>query len=199
MTKATLATRAAVGLSAALISALSLVACGSEDSGADEPVEETSELVDDSADDSADDAVEDADEDADESAKRRDRERPATRDERRHEPSEQDEETASQSSESNVASGTMSAQEFCAAYTRYETNGVFAEADSPTGARQAADRLDRLASRAPRAIEEDIQLMARLYGEIADANGDEDELAEIDASDLPATQKHLERWQKKHC
>jgi hypothetical protein len=135
MTRATLATRAAAGLSAALISAMSLVACGgNDDSGADEPAEETTELTDDSADT--------ADESAEETVKRRDREGSATRDERRRDRSEPDEEPASSSSDSEADEAeepeTLSAAAFCDIYTRYETKGVFAEADTPDGARRAA-------------------------------------------------------------
>jgi hypothetical protein len=194
MTRATLATRTAAGLSAALISAMSLVACGGgEDSSTDEPVEEeTTEAVDDPADDSV------ADED--ESAQRRDRDRSATRDERRDDrPGRRKEPATDQTVSTSEGPGAMSPSRFCDRYQRYETKGVFAEADTPAGAQRAADRLEELALRTPPAIRDDIELMARLFGEIAEANGDQDKLAEIDASELPATQKHLERWQKKHC
>ena len=191
MTRATVVTRAAAAVTAAVFAGMSLVACGGDDSGAEEPVEETVEQTDESVDDEA--------EAADRSKQRRDRDQSATRDEDRDESSAAEEETASETSSATSESKLLTAKEFCTLYTRYETNGVFADADTPKGARRAADRLERLAERAPRALVEDIELMARLFAEIAAANGDRDKLAQIDASGLPETKEHLERWRKKHC
>jgi hypothetical protein len=93
----------------------------------------------------------------------------------------------------------MSPPEFCDTYTSKEAMELFRGADTPAGARKVGKWLDELAVRTPKRIRSDVELMAKLYGEIADAKGDEDKIAQIDTSRLQETADHLQRWQKKHC
>jgi hypothetical protein len=184
MTNPTLATRAAAGLCAALISAMSLVACGGDDdsSAGDEPVERST----------CDPDETDCDESADEPEPEPRGSKPARdRDERPDEPSESPELTAE--------SAALSADEFCTVFARQEASGFYQQAEKPSGARRVSQRLTDLAGEAPRAIRDDLELLAQLYGEIADAKGDPDKIAAIDSSGLREADRHLKRWERKHC
>lgn len=184
MTMATLATRAAVGVCAAL---MSLAACGgADDSSSADPTPQATEPTDQTS------------EEPRRASRNREAPSPTREPERVEDPKPSDGPAPADESEGS-GSSTMSADEFCDVYTRLESEEYFLQADTPTGARRVSKRLDRLSARAPEAIRADLELMADLYGQIADARGDEDKLAEIDTTGLRQTANHLRRWEKRRC
>lgn len=90
--------------------------------------------------------------------------------------------------------------DFCDAATG-EDISLFSSVDpnDPNSLNEAADRLDELAGDAPDDVKGDLEVARDAFRQLAEADGDPEALAEIDAAALTEAGTNIQTWEEENC